>query len=108
MPEAFTGDQVAALTAGPSFLLEPEERICPACGACAVRTYLTTADRARRPTLISYVWCAACRRFVGTRTARPPGLVFTDPLAGAFDGSVTDFFEHLDQLWDAGVLPQAF
>jgi hypothetical protein len=111
----FSGDQVAALTAGPSFLLEPGERACPACGACAVRAYLTAADRARRPTLISYVWCSACRRFVGTRAGRPDGLVFPDPLADlsaadrhALEGSLTGFLAHLDQLWDDGVLPQTF
>jgi hypothetical protein len=112
---SFTGDQVAALTRGASFLLEPGERECPACGACAVRAYLTVPDNARRPTLISYVWCSACRRFVGTRAAHPPGVVISDPLAGLspaerreLERSVTGFLAHLDRMWDDGVLPQTF
>jgi rubredoxin len=112
MPEGFTGDQVAALASGTSFLVAPGERDCPACGARSVRAYVTAPDNARRPTLVSYVWCAACRRFVGTRTAHPAGLVFSDPLSGAdrraLESTLTGFLAHLDQLWDEGVLPQTF
>jgi hypothetical protein len=112
---SFTGDQVAALTRGASFLAEPGERDCPACGERSVRAYVTAPDRARRPTLVSYVWCSACRRFVGTRAAHPAGLVFSDPLAvvpaaerRALERSLTGFLGHLDRLWDEGVLPQTF
>ena len=112
---SFTGAEVEALAQGASFLAEPVERECPACGARSVRAYLTVPETARRPTLVSYVWCAGCRRFVGTRTAHPPGVVVSDPLAalsGAqrreLERSLTGFLAHLDRLWDDGVLPQTF
>ena len=112
---SFNGAQVAALTQGVSFIAEPGERDCPACGERAVRAYLTEPPSARRPTLVSYVWCSACRGFVGTRAARPAGLVVTDPLAALsaaerreLEGSLVGFLAHLDGLWDAGVLPQTF
>lgn len=109
---SFSGTEIEALTAGPAFAVQPGERPCPACGAHSVRAYLSSAPRARRPTLVSWVWCAACRRFVGTRTAHPAGLTFTDPLAGAdrraLEASLTGFLDHLDGLWEDGVLPQAF
>jgi hypothetical protein len=111
----FSGSQVEALAQGPNFMAEPGERDCPACGAHAVRAYLTTPERARRPTLVSYVWCAACRSFVGTRAAHPAGVVFSDPLAllsaterRDLERSLTGFLAHLDRLWDDGVLPQSF
>jgi len=112
---SFTGPQVESLAQGPNFPAEPGERECPACGERRIRAYLTTPERARRPTLVSYVWCAACRKFVGTRAAHPAGLVFSDPLAllsteerRALERSLTGFLAHLDQLWDDGVLPQSF
>ncbi|BFU42816.1 hypothetical protein [Krasilnikovia sp. MM14-A1004] len=112
---SFTGDQVAALTAGTSFLADPTERDCPACGRRAVRAYLNVPPKARRPTLVSYVWCSACHRFVGTRAAHPAGIVVSDPLAvleaeqrRELERSLVGFLAHLDGLWDAGVLPQTF
>ncbi|MCA2217224.1 hypothetical protein [Jidongwangia harbinensis] len=112
---SFDAGQVEALAQGTSFLVEPGERDCPACGERAVRAYLTTPEAARRPTLVSYVWCSACRRFVGTRAAHPAGLVFSDPLAllstaerRELERSLTGFLAHLDRLWDDGVLPQSF
>ncbi|HET9518977.1 MAG TPA: hypothetical protein VFO77_14745 [Actinoplanes sp.] len=112
---SFNGSQVEALAQGPSFLAEPRQRDCPACGERAVRAYVTTPPAARRPTLVSYAWCAVCRRFVGTRTARPAGLTFGDPLAGLsvaerrkVEGSLVGFLTHLNTLWDDGTLPQVF
>jgi hypothetical protein len=111
----FSPDQVAALAQGESFFAAPGERDCPACGERRIRAYVTTPPRAKRPTLVSYVWCAACRRFVGTRAKHPEGLVFSDPLAvlpeaerRALEGSLTGFLSHLDDLWDRNVLPQTF
>ncbi len=112
---SFTGSEVEALAQGVSFLAEPVERECPACGARSVRAYLTVPERAKRPTLVSYVWCRACRKFVGTRAAHPAGLVVSDPLAvlpaterRELERSLTGFLAHLDRLWDDGVLPQTF
>jgi hypothetical protein len=112
---SFDGAQVEALAQGTSFMVEPGERECPACGERAVRAYLSAAPNARRPTLVSYVWCSACRRFVGSRSAHPAGLVFADPLAGLtaperreLERSLDGFLAHLDELWDRGVLPQSF
>lgn len=113
--QSFSGDEVAALTHGDSFFVAPGERVCPACGERRLRAYVTTPPAARRPTLVSYVWCSACRRFVGTRARHPEGLIFGDPLAAlppderrALERSLTGFLAHLDQLWDSGVLPQSF
>src|SRR4051794_23689674 len=53
----------------------------PSGGGRSVRASLSARGGARRPTLFSYVWCRACRRFVGTRAAPPPGLVFSAPLS---------------------------
>lgn len=112
---SFSGDEVAALTQGPSFFTEPGERDCPACGQRRLRAYVTAPENAKRPTLVSYVWCGACGKFVGTRARHPEGLVFSDPLATLtraerreLEGSLTGFLAHLDVLWDAGALPQTF
>ncbi|GLY94586.1 hypothetical protein [Actinoplanes sp. NBRC 103695] len=112
---SFDGAEVAALTEGTAFVAEPGERDCPSCGARALRAYLTKPETARRPTLVSYVWCTACRKFVGSRSALPAGLVFTDPLATLpvaerrdVERSLTGFLAHLDGLWETGVLPQSF
>ncbi|MBW6437845.1 hypothetical protein KZ829_29345 [Actinoplanes hulinensis] len=111
----FSGDEVAALTQGPSFFADPGERDCPACGRRRLRAYFTTPLNAKRPTLISYVWCGACDKFVGTRAKHPEGLIFSDPLATlpaderrTLERSLTGFLAHLDSLWDAGALPQTF
>ncbi len=112
---SFSGAHVEALAGGTSFLVEPGERDCPACGERSVRAYLSSPERARRPTLVSYVWCRSCKRFVGSRAARPHGLAFTDPLADLapeqrreLERSLIGFLGHLDRLWDDGVLPQTF
>jgi len=113
--DSFSADQVAALTRGESFFADPGERDCPACGERRLRAYVTRPEQARRPTLVSYVWCPACRRFVGTRARHPEGLVFSDPLAvltvaqrREIERSLVGFLAHLDRLWDDGVLPQSF
>ena len=65
--------------------------------------------------MVSYVWCAACRKFVGSRSARPEGLAFTDPLAAlapaerrTLEGSLTGGLDHRDRLGADGVRPQTF
>ncbi|MGX6604109.1 hypothetical protein ACWKSP_18520 [Micromonosporaceae bacterium Da 78-11] len=113
--DSFSGDEVAALTQGESFFADPGERDCPACGRRQLRAYVTAPENARRPTLVSYVWCSGCGKFVGTRAKHPEGLVFSDPLAAltaderrALERSLVGFLAHLDDLWDTGVLPQSF
>jgi hypothetical protein len=112
---SFSGDEVAALTQGSSFFTEPGERDCPSCGQRRLRAYFTAPENAKRPTLVSYVWCAACDKFVGTRAKHPEGLIFSDPLATLttaerrdLERSLTGFLAHLDTLWDTGALPQTF
>jgi len=112
---SFSGDEVAALTTGESFFAAPGERDCPGCGERRLRAYVNAPENARRPTLVSYVWCSGCRKFVGTRARHPAGLVFSDPLAALsaaerreLERSLVDFLAHLDRLWDDGVLPQTF
>jgi hypothetical protein len=112
---SFSGDEVAALTQGDSFFAAPGERDCPACGEHRLRAYFTAPENARRPTLVSYVWCSGCDKFVGTRAKHPEGLIFADPLSAlpaddrrALERSLTGFLAHLDELWNAGVLPQTF
>ena len=112
---SFDAEQVTALTQGRSFLADPGERVCPSCGRRSLRAYVEAPRNARRPTLVSYVWCSACRKFVGSRSRHPDGLVFSDPLAmlsaaerRRLERSLTGFLAHLDRLWDDGVLPQSF
>ncbi|MEU4619186.1 hypothetical protein AB0G04_04295 [Actinoplanes sp. NPDC023801] len=111
----FSGDEVAALTRGESFFTDPGERDCPSCGQRRLRAYFTVPENARRPTVVSYVWCGACDKFVGTRARHPEGLIFSDPLATLtaaerreLERSLTGFLAHLDTLWDTGALPQTF
>jgi hypothetical protein len=113
--DSFSGDEVAAMTTGESFFAAPGERDCPACGERRLRAYVTAPENARRPTLVSYVWCWACRKFVGTRARHPEGLLFSDPLAALsvaerreLERSLIGFLAHLDRLWADGVLPQTF
>jgi hypothetical protein len=112
---SFSAGQVEALAQGASFMAEPGERDCPACGEHAVRAYLSAPENARRPTLVSYVWCYACHRFVGTRAAHPAGLVVSDPLTTLstaerreLERTLIGFLAHLNTLWDDGTLPQTF
>ncbi|RSM48536.1 hypothetical protein DMB66_46130 [Actinoplanes sp. ATCC 53533] len=112
---SFSGDQITALAQGESLFVRPGERECPSCGRRSVRAYVTAPENARRPTLVSYVWCTACRKFVGTRARHPEGLVFSDPLAmlspaerRELERSLVGFLAHLDELWEAGALPQTF
>lgn len=103
------------MTQGESFFAAPGERECPSCGVRSLRAYVTAPENARRPTLVSYVWCTSCRKFVGTRAKHPEGLVFSDPLAALptverreLERSLVGFLEHLDRLWESGALPQTF
>jgi len=113
--DGFSPGQIESLAGGASFLTDPGERECPACGCHSLRAYVNAPEKARRPTLVSYVWCSACRKFVGSRAKHPEGVVFADPLAALsaterreLERTLVGFLAHLDRLWDAGVLPQSF
>lgn len=113
--KAFEWGHIQSLGAGPRFIDNPVERECPACGNAAVRTYMYRSDRPGRETVISYTWCAVCRRFSGSTGPRPGRLDFADPLRSLSSGereemeSDTDrFFETLDRMWESGLLPQQF
>ncbi|MFJ5266495.1 hypothetical protein ACIQAC_39180 [Streptomyces sp. NPDC088387] len=65
--------------------------------------------------MISYTWCAACRRAAGATSPLPPGLTFSDPWRDVdpaaweeFDNSLPRLLVRLDRLWEDGVLPQSF
>lgn len=111
----FDSAQVQRLLAGPSFTEDTSERVCPACGAASVRTYVHRRTGAGRPALITYSWCAACRRFKGWTGPDSGELAFTDPLADLsaagrreLERDFDAFLRRLDGLWDSGELPQRF
>ncbi|MEU7580330.1 hypothetical protein AB0B50_22340 [Streptomyces sp. NPDC041068] len=90
------------------------ERVCPACEETAVRTYVYRSRLRARPTLISYMWCAVCRRSKGWTGPDLGTFDFTDPL-GELTGEERvelakggGLFRRLDELWEAGRLPQRF
>src|SRR4051794_5141508 len=110
----FTTAEIETLGRERNFLRDRSEWLCPACGEVKIRTYLRNAKHADRPAVISYTWCAACRRMAGSTGALPPGLTIADPwreLAPAaweeFDRSLPRLFARLDRLWEDGVLPQS-
>lgn len=107
--------QIPALVAGPRFIDEPTERICPACGHRAVRTYVYRNTGPGRTARITYSWCASCRRFKGWTGPDSDGLKFSDPLESLSQDDrnemtrdLDEFFKTLDKLWESGELPQRF
>jgi len=110
----FDAAQVQQLLSGPKFTDEPAERRCPACGARAVRTYVHRRVGPHRTVRITSMWCASCRRHKGW-TGPDEGPAFDDPLLQLPDAARADLLgdleallARLDQLWDAGRLPQTF
>ncbi|MEU1198421.1 hypothetical protein ABZ446_19570 [Streptomyces sp. NPDC005813] len=111
----FDADQVRELVAGPKFYEDRSERVCPACGHSAVRTYVYRGHIRVRPSLISYMWCAHCRRFKGWTGPDLGTFDFTDPMEtlstdqrAAMAQDFGGFFRNPDRLWDSGELPQRF
>ncbi|MBN6035333.1 hypothetical protein [Amycolatopsis sp. 195334CR] len=106
--------EIEALGRSAPPLTEAVERVCPACGKKAVRRYLYDHDGPRRVAM-SYVWCANCRRYASS-TGPPlhPDFEFDDPgeksaeLRALRDKDLMALLDHLDALWDSGVLPQTF
>lgn len=113
--QEFSREQEQKLVAGPRFTEAPTERVCPACGKLAVRMYIYRPDVGGRPSRITYAWCASCRRFKGWTGPDLDDLQFSDPLSSLpanerreLQGDLDSFLQRLDELWDAGELPQNF
>ena len=107
--------QLQELSTGTPFLQDPRERVCPACGATDVRSYLYKSDRNGRPTLIGYSWSTNCHRYSGSTGPYPDGLIFDDPMdqlspdiRDRLQYDLDQLFEYLDEQWDRGSLPQRF
>jgi hypothetical protein len=111
----FEPSEIEVLGQGRNFLKDQSEWRCPSCGEIAVRTYFRQTQHAGRPAVISYTWCAACRKMAGSTGPLPAGLVISDEWrekdpAGweEFDRNLPKLFSRLDRLWADGVLPQRF
>jgi hypothetical protein len=109
----YDSDEIAALAASAKGLSDSSERVCPVCGHRSVRRYLYDYAEGSRPVGMSYVWCANCHRYSGS-TGLPfaERYEFADPATESRQLRQlrnTDLFgllDHLDSLWDSGVLPQ--
>lgn len=111
----FDAEQVQQLLTGLKFIDEPTERRCPACGALAVRTYVYRRTGPGRAALVTYSWCASCRRHKGWTGPDLGQFTFDDPLDELPETARTSLradlealFARLDELWAAGRLPQTF
>ncbi|MFW6693736.1 hypothetical protein [Streptomyces sp. MAR4 CNX-425] len=99
------------LLAGPGFLEDRTERRCPACGNVAVRTYAYRSFQRAAPSIISYLWCASCRRCKGWTGPDLGRFELPEPLSAddrdELRGAGMDaLFRRLDALWEEGTLPQ--
>jgi hypothetical protein len=105
----FDSKQIAALGRQAAAGIRIAERVCPVCGKAAIRNYRHPDERATGPTVISYVWCANCQHYAGSTGPRDPGEELADPLTredhGRLDNNLRALLDHLDHLWDTGVLP---
>ena len=80
-----------------------------------MRFYVYRHDAGRRPSRISYAWCASCRRFKGWTGPDLDNLKFKDPLGHlshdqrrTLETDFESFLNRLDKLWEEGKLPQTF
>lgn len=113
----YTREEVAELSTTAAPPTSKEERLCPACGQRAVRRYYHEMDGGRRghPVGMSYTWCSNCHRYTSsTGVPRSSLYDFDDPsdgsdaLARLRREDLIGLLDHLDALWDSGVLPQEF
>lgn len=98
-------------------LTSREERLCPACGHKSVRSYFHEMSGGARghPVGMSYIWCANCHKYnSSTGVPRSDRYNFDDPsetdreLARLRRHDLLALLDYLNELWDRGVLPQAF
>ncbi|MFI2236629.1 hypothetical protein [Streptomyces chrestomyceticus] len=111
----FSSSEVNTLLSSKPFTEEPREQTCPSCGAQSARTYVYRSNRGSRPTLITYTWCATCRKFKGWTGPDLGDLTFSDPLENIAQSEretlthdLDRLFRFLDELWESGSLPQHF
>ncbi|WP_406253073.1 hypothetical protein OH786_25340 [Streptomyces atratus] len=111
----YDSEQVQKLVTGVPFVDQPTERLCPACGVKSVRIYMYRPEGTRRPTRITYAWCASCRHFKGWTGPDFGEIDFNDPLSSlsieqrkSMQMDLESFMSQLDRLWEFGQLPQHF
>jgi len=112
---SFTEHHLAALRELESFVSNPRERPCPNC-AGQVRCYMYVSQRNTSEVVISYTWCGTCKHYAGSTGTRPENFELSDPLASsaptledrmALEADFNSFIGRLDDMWSAGLLPQA-
>lgn len=105
----FEAGQVSALAATARVHDGGGERVCPACGMRCVRSYRYASSRPTGRTVISYVWCSSCHRYVGSTGPLSATSKISDPLSSddhsVLDEDLAALLKHLDELWDKGTLP---
>ncbi|MEV6977249.1 hypothetical protein [Kitasatospora sp. NPDC093806] len=113
--KAYTDSEIRELAGQPGFVDDQSEKLCPACGKQAVRSYVYEGSRAGRPVLFWRTWCHACRRMCSSVGVKPKRLAFDDPFVRmtpderrVVSADSDGFFDRLDQLWRKGTLPQRF
>ncbi len=111
----YTPAELAELAANAVPLTDNRERACPACGQRKVRRYLHEHQGPLRTVSMSYVWCHACRRYSSsTGPSIADTFTFDDPaeelpeLRRLRESDLPKLLDHLDELWETGVLPQTF
>lgn len=111
----YTTRETETLARSGGGLTDNAEQTCPACGHRAVRRYLYEHQGPRGPVRMSYAWCTNCHRYTSSTGPSIAGMyTFDDPgetsaeLRTLRDSDLFGLLDHLNTLWDAGVLPQHF
>jgi len=111
----YTTREIETLARTGGGLTDEGEQLCPACGHRTVRRYLHEHQGPQRTVRMSYVWCSNCHRYSSSTGPSIASIYeFDDPgetsaeLRALRDSDLFGLLDHLDALWDAGVLPQHF
>lgn len=112
---SFSSSEVNELLSGEPFIDKPRELTCPSCDTTSVRTYVYRANKGASPKLITYLWCATCRKYKGWTGPDLGEITFSDPLEempqqerDTLTRDLGNFLRLLDDLWESGSLPQRF